>query len=168
MKRIESNRESWVGFASSPRARSGARAERIEARFTVPGDIAQYLQKFISAAGLSSWLAAPIKFDARLGAKLRFQLIAQDVMQEDDDLPFGGTYTSLVVPKKIILNTERHGELAVSLREQKGSTEISIRFSSSLLPDEVTSWKRLVASAIHRLQVQIGAGDAIVPRTAND
>ena len=160
MKRIDAAREAWVGFAASPRSRAGAKAERIEAQLTAPGGIAQHLQRFISASGLASWLASTTKFDARLGAKLCFALLAADVMQQEDELPFGGTYTSLVVPKQITLTTERHGEVVVSLRDKRGVTEISIRFSSSLLPDEVETWQRLAGAALDRLRAQIDADAA--------
>lgn len=157
MKRIETGRESWVGFASSPRARAEALIERVEFQLIAPGKIARHLQRFISSAGLESWLVLPIKFDSRLGAKLKFQLLAADVQQQDDDLPFGGTFTSLVIPKQIVITTERHGEISVALSEKGDTTAIAIRFSSSLLAEEVAEWQRLANSAFTRLRAAIEA-----------
>ncbi len=157
MKRIETSRETWVGFASSPRSRAGALIERLEFQLTAPGKIAQHLQRFISAPGLESWLVLPIKFDARLGAKLKFHLLPADIQQQDDDLAFGGTFTALVIPKQIVITTERHGEISIALSEKSDSTAIAIRFSSSLLSDEVAEWQRLANSALARLRAAIDA-----------
>ena len=159
MKRIETARETWAGFASSPKSRTGASHQKISERFAAPGPISQHLPLFITAQGLASWLAKTIKFDARLGAKLRFEPLAGEILREGDEPVFGGTYTSLVIPKNIILTTERHGEVAIALRERYELTEFDVTFSSRLLPDEVAEWQQLVEAALDRLLSRANESD---------
>ena len=160
MKRIETSREPWVGFAMSPRARAGAKKYRIADEIAAVGAIAQHLPLFISSAGLASWLATPSKFEARLGAKLRFQPLAHDALPIEEEQAFGGTYISLVVPKQIVLTTERHGEISISLRQVKDLTDIVVSFNSSLLPEEVEPWQGITTSALSRLRTKVGASPA--------
>ena len=157
MKPIETGREPWAGFAASPKSRAGASNQEIAERFTAQGAIAKHLPLVIAAEGIASWLAKAIKFDARLGAKLRFELHPADESSEGEKTVFGGTYISLVIPKNIILTTERHGEISVRLRQRDDLTEFEVTFNSRLLPEEVAEWQQLVESALQRLRTQAAA-----------
>jgi hypothetical protein len=83
------------------------------------------------------------KFDARLGAKLKFSIAEEN---------YGGTYARIDIPKRVILLTELHGEIDFRLTEKKDGTDISLSFTKTLNEVEKSDWEQLVRECQERFQ----------------
>jgi hypothetical protein len=83
------------------------------------------------------------KFDARLGAKLKFTLNEEN---------YGGTYARIDIPKRVIFLTEYHGELDFRLTEKKDGTDIILSCSKTLNEQEKQDWEQTVQECFSRFQ----------------
>ena len=96
-----------------------------------------------SREGIDALIDETVRFDARQGGKLRF------ISAGDDG--YGGTYSRIQVGKRVIILTERHGELDFRLREKGSSTEITLRASRLSTPEERAEWRGEVDAIAVRL-----------------
>lgn len=135
--------DSWVGFRPSPK-RDESRPTASQS-FEATSDllIAKVLKLLTTQVGVESWLVAFTKFDARLGAKLKFALDGEN---------YGGTYARIDIPKRIILLTELHGELDFRLTEKKDGTDISLSCTKTLNESEKPDWEKLVQETFAKFQ----------------
>lgn len=135
--------DSWVGFRPSPK-RDESRPTASQS-FEATSDllIAKVLKLLTTQVGVESWLVSFTKFDARLGAKLKFTLNEEN---------YGGTYARIDIPKRIILLTELHGELDFRLTEKKDGTDISLSCTKTLNESEKPDWEKLVQETFEKFQ----------------
>jgi hypothetical protein len=141
--------DSWVGFRPSPKKDdSRPTASKV---FEVSSDllIPKVLKLLTTQQGVESWLVSFTKFDARLGAKLKFTL---------NDENYGGTYARIDIPKRVIFLTEYHGELDFRLTEKKDGTDIVLSCSKTLNQAEKPEWEKIVQETFDRFARQAGTG----------
>lgn len=141
--------DSWVGFRPSPK-RDDSRPSA-SARFEATSNllIAKVLKLLTTQAGVESWLVTFTKFDARLGAKLKFT---------SNEENYGGTYARIDIPKRIILLTELHGELDFQLTEKKDGTDIALNCTKTLNQAEKPGWEKLVQDTFAKFARQLSNG----------
>lgn len=141
--------DSWVGFRPSPK-KDDSRPTASQV-FEVSSDllIPKVLKLLTTQQGVESWLVSFTKFDARLGAKLKFTL---------NDENYGGTYARIDIPKRVIFLTEYHGELDFRLTEKKDGTDIVLSCSKTLNQAEKPEWEKIVQETFDRFARQAGTG----------
>jgi hypothetical protein len=141
--------DSWVGFRPSPK-RDDSRPTASQV-FEVSSDllIPKVLKLLTTQQGVESWLVSFTKYDARLGAKLKFTL---------NDENYGGTYARIDIPKRVILLTEYHGELDFRLTEKKDGTDVVLSCSKTLNAIEKPEWEKLVQETFARFSSQVRTG----------
>ena len=141
--------DSWVGFRPSPK-KDDSRPTASQV-FEVSSDllIPKVLKLLTTQQGVESWLVSFTKYDARLGAKLKFTL---------NDENYGGTYARIDIPKRVILLTEYHGELDFRLTEKKDGTDVVLSCSKTLNAIEKPAWEKLVQETFARFSSQVGTG----------
>jgi hypothetical protein len=141
--------DSWVGFRPSPK-RDETRSTANQS-FEATSDllIAKVLKLLTTQAGVESWLVVFTKFDARLGAKLKFTINEEN---------YGGTYARIDIPKRIILLTELHGELDFRLTEKKDGTDIALNCTKTLNEAEKADWEKLVQETFAKFARQLSQG----------
>ena len=141
--------DSWVGFRPSPK-KDDSRPTASQV-FEVSSDllIPKVLKLLTTQQGVESWLVSFTKYDARLGAKLKFTL---------NDENYGGTYARIDIPKRVIFLTEYHGELDFRLTEKKDGTDIVLSCSKTLNAIEKPEWEKLVQETFARFSSQVRTG----------
>jgi hypothetical protein len=135
--------DGWVGFRPSPKRDESKQVASQGFELSTDLLIAKVLKLLTTRDGVESWLVSFTKFDARLGAKLKFSL------GEDN---FGGTYARIDIPKRVILLTELHGEIDFRLKERKDGTDISLSFTKTINKEEESDWQKLVSDCHDRFQ----------------
>lgn len=133
----------FVGFRPSPKMPEGLvpfRAEHTICWSESPGAVFNFLTQ---RQHVDVWLAPTQKFDARQGGKLRFT--------SSDGEEFGGTYSRISVPRKIVMQTEIHGELDFSLREAGEHGEVDLVASRLGQPEEQELWQTRIESIVKAL-----------------
>jgi hypothetical protein len=141
--------DSWVGFRPSPkRDESRPTASQV---FEVSSNllIPKVLKLLTTQQGVESWLVSFTKFDARLGAKLKFTLNEEN---------YGGTFARIDIPKRVILLTEFHGELDFRLSEKKEGTDIVLSCSKTLNEQEKPAWENTVQECFARFEKALANG----------
>ena len=135
--------DSWVGFRPSPKRdeskQVATQAFELNTNLLIP----KVLKLLTSREGVESWLVSFTKFDARLGAKLKFSI---------DEENYGGTYARIDIPKRVILLPELHGEIDFRLNEKKDGTDISLCFTKTLRAEEKSDWGKLVGECKGRFE----------------
>ena len=135
----------FVGFRPSPKMPEGLVPFRSQHTVTwaeSPGTVFNFLTQ---REYVDQWLAPTQKFDARQGGKLRFK--------SGEGEEFGGTYSRISVPRKIVLQIELHGELDFSLREVGEHGEVDLVASRLGKPEEKETWE----ARINTLAQALGA-----------
>lgn len=135
--------DSWVGFRPSPKRDESRPTATQKIEISTDLQIPKVLKLLTTQQGVESWLVSFTKFDARLGAKLKFTLNNEN---------YGGTYARIDIPKRIILLTEYHGELDFRLTEKKDGTDIALSCSKSLNEQEKLDWEKTVQECFTRFQ----------------
>lgn len=138
--------DSWVGFRPSPKRDESKQVATAAFELTTNLLIAKVLKLLTSREGVESWLVSFTKFDARLGAKLKFSIGEEN---------YGGTYARIDIPKRVILLTELHGEIDFRLKEQKDGTDISLTFTKTLNDEEKLAWENLVNDCHSKFQKSV-------------
>lgn len=124
--------ENFVGFASSPKQAAGSELFQEHLSVNSNLDPAAIFQLFTTEAGLGTWLGDIQKYDLRQGGRIKF--IASERL-------FGASFTSINIPRQIVLVCENLGELDFQFKAHRARTDISLKVSRSLLPDELEYWK---------------------------
>jgi hypothetical protein len=135
--------DSWVGFRPSPKRDESRPTASLVFETTSELLIPKVLKLLTTQQGVESWLVSFTKFDARLGAKLKFTLDGEN---------YGGTYARIDIPKRVIFLTEFHGELDFRLTEKKDGTEITLSCSKTLNEQEKPDWEKTVQECFTRFQ----------------
>jgi hypothetical protein len=141
--------DSWVGFRPSPK-RDDSRPTASQV-FEASSEllIPKVLKLLTTQHGVESWLVSFTKFDARLGAKLKFTLNEEN---------YGGTYARIDIPKRVIFLTEYHGELDFRLTEKHDGTDIVLSCSKTLNEIEKPAWEKTVQQCFAKFQEALTSG----------
>jgi hypothetical protein len=141
--------DSWVGFRPSPKRDesrpTASQVFELSSNLLIP----KVLKLLTTQQGVESWLVSFTKFDARLGAKLKFTLDGEN---------YGGTYARIDIPKRVIFLTEFHGELDFRLTEKKDGTDIVLSCSKTLNEQEKPAWESEVQDCFARFQKALTNG----------
>lgn len=133
----------FVGFRPHlKRPKNLQRAEH-RVRVDIPAPLSNVFSALITREAVSSILDETVRFDARHGGKLRF-------LSKGDD-GYGGTYSLIQVPKRVIIITERHGELDFRLRDGGSKTPLELRATRMSAPEETEAWVALVDQVAGKL-----------------
>ena len=141
--------DSWVGFRPSPKRDltrpTASQLFETSSNLLIP----KVLKLLTTQQGVESWLVSFTKFDARLGAKLKFTL---------NDENYGGTYARIDIPRRVVFLTEYHGELDFRLTEKKDGTDIALSCSKTLNEQEKPAWENTVQECFSRFQKALTNG----------
>lgn len=139
----------FVGFRPMLKQPGGTATQKFSHALDVSSPASTVFTVLTSRDGIDALLDETVRFDARQGGKLRF-------LSAGDD-GYGGTYSRIQVGKRVILLTERHGELDFRLKEKGAATEITLKASRLCSPDEVTEWSASMGTISTRLGEHLGA-----------
>jgi uncharacterized protein YndB with AHSA1/START domain len=106
----------WIGFQGAAKPVPGRQLVEsavIEAALGNPEIVALLTTR----AGLERWLGAASAFSDRPGGSIDF--IAPDG-------GFGGSYTLIDIPRRVVLVTEKHGEVDIRLDVRTRPTRLSV------------------------------------------
>lgn len=133
----------FVGFQQSPKP--DPRAQRQELKFNLEFEIElkELLQRFTSREGFEKLFGQTKKFDFRQGAKLQFSF---------EEREYRGTVSQINIPKRIVLNSEIHGEMEFQFSTAKGPAKAIVLVRSNLTPEQVAVWEKDVAALIERFR----------------
>lgn len=133
----------FVGFQQSPKP--DPRAQKHERKFNVEFDfdLKELLQRFTSRIGFEKLFGETKKFDFRQGAKLQFSF---------EEHQFRGTISQINIPKRIVLNTEIHGEMEFQFSTAKGPAKAIVLVRSNLVPEQVAGWEKDVSALVERFR----------------
>lgn len=134
----------FVGFSPSPKLNPKGKPRSITLELEIDRPIKDVLMRFSSQAGFEAVFGKTKKFDFRQGAKLRLSL---------GELEFRGTFSQINIPKRIIVNTEIHGEVELQFKAQDSSTRILVRARSFLTEEQLVGWEQSISGLEQRLQV---------------
>lgn len=138
---------SFVGFASSPKPDPKRRTKKLELKIELSATLKELLQKLSTADGYALIIDEVVKFDFRPGGRNIFS---------HDDEEYRGTFSQISIPRAIVLNTERHGELNFNFRENKERTRVTLKVQKALLPEEEQSWAAACNEIEQRLRSNFG------------
>lgn len=133
----------FVGFRPMLKKPGGTDPHKVSHVVGVSHPVSAMFTLLTSRAGIDALIDETVRFDARQGGKLRF------ISAGDDG--YGGTYSRIQVGKRVILLTERHGELDFRLREKGSSTEVTLRASRLSTPEETAEWRGAIEAIAARL-----------------
>jgi hypothetical protein len=133
----------FVGFRPMLKRPGGTEAHKVSHVVEVGLPVSAMFTQLTSREGIDALLDETVRFDARQGGKLRF------ISAGDDG--YGGTYSRIQVGRRVILLTERHGELDFRLKEKGSSTEVTLRASRLSTPEETAQWRDYVDAIASRL-----------------
>ena len=139
----------FVGFRPMLKQPGGTATQKYSHALDVSSPASTVFTVLTSREGIDALLDETIRFDARQGGKLRF-------LSTGDD-GYGGTYSRIQVGRRVILLTERHGELDFRMKEKGAATELTLKASRLCSPDEITHWHSSIQSLSTRLGERLGA-----------
>lgn len=138
----------WVGFQTATKPAPG-RTVVEQCGFTVASPV-DLIALLTTRPGLERWLAPTTAFSSRLGGTLDFS---------DASGTFGGSFTSIDVPHRVVLVTERHGEIAVALDVRSEPVRVDARVSRFVAAGDDESAQRVIMrTAIERLREECARG----------
>lgn len=140
----------FVGFRPHLKRPKNLRRVEHRVRADVSAPLSSVFTALITREAVSSVLDETVRFDARHGGKLRF-------LSKGDD-GYGGTYSLIQVPKRVIIVTERHGELDFRLRDGGSNTPLELRATRMSAPEETEAWVALVKQVASRLAAYVAEG----------
>lgn len=132
----------FVGFRPSPKSPQNLSRHvySLETLTTVP--VSLLFSRLTQREGIDVVIDETVRFDARHGGKLRFLSAGEE--------GYGGTYSRIDVPKRVILLTEKYGEIDVRLREKGPSTLVSLRATKLAAAAEEAQWRELIDRVMER------------------
>ena len=122
----------FVGLNQSPKPNPNAKRVRVESRMDFDVDLPYLLGRITSQSGFESVFGKTKKFDFRQGAKLEF-------LAESES--YRGTISQINLPKRLILNTEKHGEIELEFESKGGKAHVNLSVRANLEPQDRESWQ---------------------------
>ena len=135
--------DAFVGFNQSPKPDPRAKIQTHKAQLSFEYELRELLAKLTSQSGFESVFGKTKKFDFRQGAKLQFTL---------GEVVFRGTVSQINIPKRIVLNTEIHGEIELQFSTSKGPAKVIVLIRSNLVPEAVSAWEEQVLQLLERFR----------------
>ncbi len=134
----------FVGFRPSPRLNPEGKPRSKKLELELDRPIKDVLMSFSSQSGFEAVFGKTKKFDFRHGAKLSFSLGERE---------YRGTISQINIPKRVIVNTEIHGEIELQFKAQGASTKIFVKARSFLTEAQLVDWEQSILELGQRLQV---------------
>lgn len=134
--------DAFVGFNQSPKPNPNAKRVRVVSRMVFEADLPYLLGRITSQAGFESVFGQTKKFDFRQGAKLEFLVESES---------YRGTISQINLPKRLILNTEKHGEIELEFASKGGKANVNFSARANLEPQDQESWEQEVELLKQRL-----------------
>lgn len=116
----------WVGFQSVAKPVPG-HTHVESARLTSSLPDADIVALLSTRAGLERWLGQVRSFNGRQGGSIDFS---------GPDGTFGGSYTLLDIPRRVVLVTDRHGELDFRMDVRVRPLVLSVRVTRFMADEE--------------------------------
>jgi uncharacterized protein YndB with AHSA1/START domain len=140
----------FVGFR--PHLKRPANLRRAEHRVTrhIDAPLSALFTALTQDSSVGKILDETVRFDARQGGKLRF------ISKGDDG--YGGTYSLIQVPRRVIVVTERHGELDFRLSDKGPTSSVDLRATRMSAPEDTDAWVALVEQVATRLSEVVTEG----------
>ena len=133
----------FVGFRPHITRPKNLRRYQHKIKMDLAAPISSVFSALISKDAISQVIDDALRFDARHGGKLRF------VSQGDDG--YGGTYSLIKVPTRVILITERHGEMDFRLSDKGSTTPLILQATRMSDPSEEGEWKAIIEQVARSL-----------------
>jgi hypothetical protein len=137
----------FVGFASSPKPDPKRRTKKLEFKIELAANLKEILHEMALAEGYEKLVDEVVRFDFRPGGRLTFS---------HNDEEYRGTFSQIAIPKAIVLNTERHGELNFKFRELKTGSRVTLRAQKAVLAEEEQAWAEACAEIEQKLRSNFG------------
>ena len=134
--------DAFVGFNQSPKPNPNAKRVRVLSRMVFEADLPRLLGQITSRAGFESVFGQTKKFDFRQGAKLEFLVESES---------YRGTISQIHLPKRLILNTDRHGEIELEFASKRGRANVNLSVRANIEPQDQESWEQEVQLLKQRL-----------------
>lgn len=125
--------DAFVGFNQSPRPNPDAKRVGVASQIAFEVDLPYLLGRITSQSGFESVFGKTKKFDFRQGAKLEF-------LAESES--YRGTISQINLPKRLILNTEKHGEIELKFASKGGKANVHFSVRAHLEPQDQESWEQ--------------------------
>lgn len=122
----------FVGFAESPKPPAGAQLVEISADLFIAADRDAAAATLFGKTSASAWLGSFIKYDLSLGGKVLFEADARAPL----------TFTEVNLPKSVTLIGEAFGELQLSLAKAGSATNLHLKFSRWVLPEDCEGFEQ--------------------------
>lgn len=140
----------FVGFRPHLKRPKNLRRTQHRVRLNLEAPLSRVFSALISQEAISQILDETVRFDARQGGKLRF------ISRGDDG--YGGTYSLIHVPSRVVMITERHGELDFRLSDKGDATPLDLRATRMCTPEEASGWITLVEQVATNLSAHLTEG----------
>lgn len=140
----------FVGFRPNLTNPKNFRKFQHRVQVDIAAPLSQVFSALISEEVISRVLDDTVRFDARPGGKLRFL--------SSGDAGYGGTYSLIKVPTRVIIVTERHGELDFRLSDKGPHTPADIRATRMSNPEAKEQWIALIEQIAQRLSHHVTEG----------
>lgn len=112
---------------------------------------AKHARESVDHATVCFFPITPVIGGVVSGVSDREKVEVRSAPQHIDDLEgYGGTYSRIDVPKRVILLTEKYGEIDVRLREKGPSTLVSLRATKLAAAAEEAQWRELIDRVMER------------------
>lgn len=139
----------WIGFQPAIKPVPG-RTLHEKASFPAHVGAAEVVALITTRAGLEQWLAPITAFSQKRGGDIDF-LAA--------DGPFSGSFTRLDVPRAVVLMTERHGEIAISLDDRGARLRVDVQITRFVADTEdAQRVLELIQATIAKLRERCAGG----------
>jgi hypothetical protein len=126
----------FVGFRPSPKSPGNVVTHRFRLTVMSTRPISDIFTDLTTREGIDSLIDQTVRFDARHGGKLRF------ISSGDDG--YGGTYSRISVPKRVVLLTEKHGEVDIRLQEKSDGCAVTVTARWLGSPEAKSSWEGMM------------------------
>lgn len=140
--------ETFVGFAKSPKINSALQRCEVTRNLHSKQKVATVFRILTSSEGLSTWLIETLSTDVRTSGKVMFR--------HDDSSLARAVFSLVDLGRRVVLNSEIFGELAVSLTVNGEQIDVQVSFTKMVLPSECNSFMSLVNECIERLARELG------------
>jgi hypothetical protein len=130
----------FVGFRPSPKSPADKVTHRFRQTVISRRSISDVFTDLTSRGGIDALFDHTVKFDARHGGKLRFVSTGED--------GYGGTYSRISVPKRVVLLTEKHGEVDIRLQEKADGCQITVTATWLGSLEDKTSWEKMMNQVV--------------------
>ena len=109
--------ENWVGFAKSPKPDPNKSRLVVSQKISFEASVERVFGLVTSAKGLSTWLHKVEASEVRTSGKIKFADVAEDLQV--------AVFSLVEIGRKVVMNSELYGELAVVFDKRDSRLEIS-------------------------------------------